>query len=80
MLADKIYRNRDNLNYCKERGTRLSRPALGRPKRDAIIDKNQEHVDICDREEVEYNFILAKRKCGMGVIKARLQETKSMRL
>jgi len=34
VLADKIYRNRDNLAYCKERRIRLSGPALGRPKRE----------------------------------------------
>ena len=75
VLADKIYRNRDNLNYCRERGIRLSGPALGRPKKDAVIDKKQDYVDICDRVEVERKFSLAKRKCGMGLIMARLQET-----
>ena len=33
VLADKIYRNRENLSYCKARGIRLSGPALGRPKK-----------------------------------------------
>lgn len=36
ILADKIYRNRDNLSYCKERGIRLSGPALGRPKKGGV--------------------------------------------
>lgn len=36
VLADKIYRNRDNLSYCKERGKRLSGPALGRPRIERI--------------------------------------------
>ena len=31
VLADKIYRNRENLKYCKGLGIRLSGPALGRP-------------------------------------------------
>ena len=34
VFADKIYRNRDNLDFCKEGGIRLSGPALGRPKKD----------------------------------------------
>ena len=34
VLADKIYRNRENIRYCKERGIRLSGPALGRPGKD----------------------------------------------
>ena len=29
ILADKIYRNRENLSYCKAHGIRLSGPALG---------------------------------------------------
>ena len=45
ILADKLYRNRDNLRYCKERGIRLSGPALGRPRRDEHVDKKQEYLD-----------------------------------
>lgn len=33
VLADKIYRNRENLRYCKECGIRLAGPALGRPRK-----------------------------------------------
>ena len=33
ILADRIYRNRENLSYCKAHGIRLSGPALGRPKK-----------------------------------------------
>ena len=41
VLADKIYRNRENLSYCKERGIRLSGPALGRPKKGEKHYRNQ---------------------------------------
>ena len=41
VLADKIYRNRDNLSYCKQHNIRLSGPALGRLKKDAEIEKNR---------------------------------------
>ena len=75
ILADKIYRNRDNLAYCKEHHIRLSGPALGRPKKDAVPDKRQAHLDECERVEVERCFSLAKRKCGMGLVTAKLQET-----
>lgn len=77
ILADKLYRNRENLRYCKERGIRLSGPALGRPRRDEGVDKKQEYLDVCDRVEVERKFSLAKRKCGMGLVTARLEETAS---
>ena len=75
VLADKIYRNRDNLNFCKQHNIRLSGPALGRPKKDAEIDKKQNYIDECERVEVERKFSLAKRKCGMGMIVTRLKET-----
>ncbi len=75
LLADKIYRNRDNLSYCKERGIRLSGPALGRPARNVAIDKKKEYKDNCDRVEVERAFSHAKGKFGLGHIRARLKET-----
>lgn len=75
VLADKIYRNRANLNYCKKRGIRLSGPALGRPRKEAIVDRKLEYTDICDRVEVERKFSLAKRKCGLGLIMTKLRIT-----
>ena len=75
ILADKIYRTRANLAYCKEHHIRLSGPPLGRPKKDSEPDKQQAHQDECERVEVERCFSLAKRKCGMGLVTAKLQET-----
>jgi hypothetical protein len=75
VLADKIYRNRDNLAWCKERNIHLSGPALGRPRKDEVIDRKREYRDSCDRVEVERDFSLAKRKCGLGQIVTRLRET-----
>ena len=75
ILADKIYRNRENLSYCKEHGIRLSGPALGRPKKGETRDKAQDYQDECERVEVERRFSLAKRKCGMGLVTAKLRET-----
>jgi len=75
ILADKIYRNRDNLAFCKLHHIRLSGPALGRPKKDGIRDKKRDYRDECERVEVERRFSLAKRKCGMGLIVTKLEET-----
>ena len=80
ILADKIYRNRDNLGYCSARGIRLSGPALGRPKKGDIRDKRQDYIDESERVEVERQFSLAKRKCGMGLIVTRLKDTTCHRL
>lgn len=35
----------------------------------------QDYRDECDRVEVERRFSLAKRKCGMGLVTAKLRET-----
>ena len=75
MLADKIYRNWDNLHFCAEHGIRLSGLALGRPKKDALPDKRQDYADICERVEVECHISLAKRKCGLGLLTTRLKKT-----
>jgi IS5 family transposase len=75
VLADKIYRNRENLSYCAAHGIRLSGPALGRPKKDVQRDKKQDFRDQADRVEVERQFSLAKRKCGLGMIVTRLEQT-----
>ena len=75
ILADKIYRNRNNLAYCKLHHIRLSGPSLGRPKKDDIRDKKRDYRDECERVEVERRFSLAKRKCGMGLIVTKLEET-----
>lgn len=75
ILADKIYRNRENLRYCKEHGIHLSGPALGRPKGDEARDRTQDFLDECERVEVERRFSLAKRKCGLGLIMTKLRGT-----
>ena len=75
ILADKIYRNRNNLSYCREHGIRLSGPALGRPKKNAGTDKKTEYRDNADRVAVERAFALAKQKYGLGLITSRLDAT-----
>ena len=75
ILADKIYRNRNNLSYCREHGIRLSGPALGRPKKNAGTDKKTEYRDNADRVAVERAFAIAKQKYGLGLITSRLDKT-----
>ena len=75
VLADKIYRNRENLAYCKLHGIRLSGPALGRPKKDEQRDRRQTYLDQNERIEVERQFSLAKRKCNLGKVKTKLEGT-----
>ena len=75
VLADKIYRNRENLSYCKLHGIRLRGPALGRPKKNEQRDRRKTYLDQNERIEVERQFSLAKRKCNLGKVKTKLEET-----
>lgn len=78
VLVDQIYRTRDNLAYCKERGIRISGPKLGRPSKDTKQTKSEkktEYQDNTDRIEVERFFSLDKRCNGAGLITTKLEET-----
>jgi len=78
VLADRIYRNRENLSYCKEHGIRLSGPRLGRPAASTIPKKADKRIgqqDARDRNAVEGKLGEGKRKYGLARIYARLQET-----
>lgn len=75
VLADQIYRTRENRSYCKEHGIRLSGPKLGRPGKTVKEDRKQEYQDNTDRIEVERSFSLGKRCYGMGLIVTKLEKT-----
>ncbi len=78
VLADRIYRNRDNLAYCKEHGIRLSGPRLGRPLAKSLMKKAEkkiERLDAQERNAVEGKFGEGKRKYGLSRIYAKLKET-----
>lgn len=77
VLADKIYQTRTNRAFCKEKGIRISDPALGRPKTGEIgkKQKRQMYKDACGRNAVEGRNGNAKRRFGLDLIAAKLDET-----
>ena len=75
VLADAIYRSLENLKYCARHKIRLLGKPLGRPKKDAVVDKKQTRIDEIDRIEVERKFSHAKGSFGLGLIRARLKAT-----
>jgi hypothetical protein len=75
VLADRLYRNRDNLRFCRERNVRLSGPHLGRPGKDAKENKKQERLDSAMRNAIEGSFGIGKRRYGMNRIMMKLRET-----
>lgn len=78
VLVDQIYRTRQNRDFCKRNGIRMSGPKLGRPAKDkekSEAEKKIEYQDNVDRIEVERFFSTGKRSNGMGLIMTRLEET-----
>ena len=76
ILADQIYRTRENRSFCKEQGIRLSGPKLGRPNPETTkTDKKLEYQDNTDRIAVEREFSREKRCYGLGKIVTKLEET-----
>ena len=76
VLADKIYRNKENRDYCKARGIRLSGPKLGRSTEEEKKEaKKRACQDSRERKEVEGKFGTGKRKFMMDCIMAKLKET-----
>src|SRR5699024_132724 len=57
ILADQIYRNRENRRFCKENGIRLSGPALGRTSKEkAKKPKRFTKLDAAGRNAIEGKF------------------------
>lgn len=78
VLADKIYRTRDNLNYCRDRGIHMNGPRLGRPPKDRELYEQlcrAERDEAGERNEVEGKFGTGKRCYGLGRLTSRLQCT-----
>jgi hypothetical protein len=74
--VDKIYRNRENRKWCKERGIRISGPKLGRPALNiSKEEKKQAVIDERIRNEVEGKFGVAKRRYGLNLVMTKLAET-----
>ena len=76
ILADQIYRTRENRSFCKEQGIRLSGPKLGRPNPATTkTDKKLAYQDNTDRIAVEREFSREKRCYGLGKIVTKLEKT-----
>jgi IS5 family transposase len=78
ILADKIYRNRDNLNFCNQNGIKMNGPKLGRPPKDKSLyeyQKLMERSEAGERNAIEGKFGEAKRRYGLDRVMARLSDT-----
>lgn len=80
--ADQIYRTRANRSFCKDKGIRLSGPALGRPplwteanREELQAAKKLSRADEVQRNAIEGKFGQAKRRYGLNRIMTKLPET-----
>jgi hypothetical protein len=76
--ADKIYRTRGNLRYCKTLGIRLSGATLGRPPASEEDRKERlrvQRADEIDRIEIEGKFGTGKRRYSLSRIMTKLKDT-----
>ena len=78
VLADTIFRTRENLNYCKQHGIRMNGPKLGKPPKDPSVRKQeqrQEWLESGERGDIERRFGISKRCYSLGRVAAKLKET-----
>ena len=76
ILADTIYRNRENRLLCKALGIKLSGLPLGRRNAEKYRQQIKEFVTDCKaRNEVEGKIGTAKTRYGMGRVRAKLPDT-----
>ena len=78
ILGDKIYRTRENLNYCKSKGIHMNGPKLGRPPSNKTLYREQclqEKSEAGERNAVESKFGEGKRSYGLGRLYAKRQDT-----
>ena len=78
VLADTIYRNTSNRQFCSSHGIHMSGPRLGRKPKDhqqRTEEKAIERQDMIERIEVERCFSREKGSFGLSLIREKLKET-----
>lgn len=76
VLADSIFRNRENRQWLKKLGIRISGPRLGRPPKN--IDPKEKRIareDSSERNIIEGTYGVTKRKYGLNLLKTKLEDT-----
>ena len=74
--ADTVYRTKDNRDWCRSRGIRLTGPALGGSK-SKRISENQKQIkaDASYRNRIEGKFGQGKRRFSLGLVMTKLAQT-----
>lgn len=80
VLADKLYYNRENLAFAKERVITILGPKLGRKPK--VVDEKQRRAENTAardaenrRRQIEQSFAFIKQKCSLGLVRAKTANT-----
>jgi hypothetical protein len=76
--VDQIYRTRENRQFCKEHGIRMSGPPLGKPTEateQLKVQRKLQRQDELDRIAVEGKFGQGKRRFSLARIMTKLAQT-----
>lgn len=83
ILADKIYRTRELISFCKANGIKMSGPKLGRPPKDQEEYRKQclvERSEVGERNAVEGEFGTGKRRYSLDRLSTRLRESSEVQI
>jgi len=76
IIGDRLYGTRENRNYCKSKGIRLSGPKLGRKTAEIKeAERERNYRDSCKRNAIEGDYGTGKRRYGLDKIMAKLDDT-----
>lgn len=76
IIGDRLYGTRENRNYCKSKGIRLSGPKLGRKTTEIKeAERERNYRDSCKRNAIEGDYGTGKRRYGLDKIMAKLDDT-----
>ena len=76
VIGDKAYTTRENGQYCKSKGIRLSCQKMGRKSEEAKeAERKQLYEDTCKRNAAEGDCGTVKRKYGLDMVMTKLYET-----
>ncbi len=76
VIGDKAYAIKENRDFCKSKGIRLSAPRRGRKsEEEKEAERKQLYEDSCRRNSIEGDYGTRKRKYGLGLLMTKLWNT-----
>ena len=76
VIGDRAYATKENRDFCKGLGIRLSAPRRGRKSaEEKEAERKQLYEDSCRRNAIEGDYGTRKRKYGLGLLITKLYHT-----